>query len=78
MGYVVRAIYENGVLRPLQNLNLSEHQQVEITVEADSNANPSKRGSQEEPDPLETIRTATGLSDLAECFDDYRLGDRTP
>ena len=29
----VKAIYENGVLRPLEPLSLSEHTQVELTIE---------------------------------------------
>ena len=29
----VRAIYENGVLRPLEPLSLTEHTQVELTIE---------------------------------------------
>jgi predicted DNA-binding antitoxin AbrB/MazE fold protein len=32
MSYVIQAVYENGVLRPLEKLDLGEHQQVEITM----------------------------------------------
>ncbi len=35
MGEQVRAIYEKGVLRPLQPLNLREHQMVEIQIVAE-------------------------------------------
>ena len=31
-----RAVYENGVLRPLEPVELAEHQQVTITVSTDS------------------------------------------
>ena len=78
MGYIVQAVYEKGVLRPLQQLDLSEHQQVQITVEPDAGGNPPSRDRQDQADPLEGIRAATGLSDLAEHFDDYRFGGRKP
>jgi predicted DNA-binding antitoxin AbrB/MazE fold protein len=32
MSITVQAVYENGVLRPLEALDLSEHQQVTVTV----------------------------------------------
>jgi len=73
MGYVIQAIYENGVLRPLQELDLSEHQQVQISVEPGSPANPSTNNEQDRPDPLEGVRSATGISDMAERFDDCRF-----
>ena len=36
MGQAVQAIYENGVLRPLQKLNLGEHQQVQLIIDTDA------------------------------------------
>jgi predicted DNA-binding antitoxin AbrB/MazE fold protein len=36
MAITVEAIYENGVLRPIQPVFLKEHQQVRITVAEDS------------------------------------------
>ncbi|MEK7407701.1 MAG: antitoxin family protein [Acidobacteriota bacterium] len=32
MGKTVRAVYENGVLRPLEPLSLPEHREVEVSV----------------------------------------------
>ncbi len=32
MAITVEAIYENGVLKPVQPLSLTEHQQVRITI----------------------------------------------
>jgi len=78
MGYVVQAIYEGGVLRPLEKLDLSERQQVRITVEADANAKSPNEGHQDQSDPLEGIRSATGIPDLAEHFEEYRFGGRKP
>ena len=73
MGYIVNAVYENGVLRPLKKLDLDEHQQVQITVEPHPQVSPEEPG-QDGADPLEGLRSPLGLSDLAEHFDDYRFG----
>jgi len=75
MSQMIHAIYEDGVLKPLEKLVLGEHQQVQITVEPEIPA-----GDQREfnlGDPLAGVRAATGVSDLAEHFDDYRLGRKT-
>ncbi len=73
----IRAIYENGVFRPLDTPNLPEHQQVRLTVES---IVPSTQGNTEtgRTDPLADVRVSTGISDLAEHFDDYRFGRRHP
>lgn len=75
MSYAVEAIYENGVLRPLGKLDLGEHQQVHLIIEA--SPAPEHRGSAYN-DPLDGVRCATGIPDLAEHFDDYRLGHHNP
>jgi predicted DNA-binding antitoxin AbrB/MazE fold protein len=74
MSQMIQAIYENGVLKPLEKLALGEHQQVQITVEPQAviDAPPKVAGE----DPLGGVRAATGIPDLAEHFDDYRLGYR--
>jgi predicted DNA-binding antitoxin AbrB/MazE fold protein len=77
MVQVVRAVYENGVLRPLEGLDLEEHEQVRVTVESLA----SKQGAcsgQQEGDPLDGVRVSTGIPDLAEHFNDYRFGRRKP
>jgi predicted DNA-binding antitoxin AbrB/MazE fold protein len=33
MDYILEAIYENGVLKPLESLKLPEHQKVTITIQ---------------------------------------------
>ena len=78
MGCVIPAIYEGGVLRPLEKLDLPEHQHVQITVEPDVAAGQEPHGDTDQTDPLEGVRVATGIPDLAERFDDYRFGRRTP
>ncbi len=74
MALTIDAIYENGVLRPLGNLELAEHQQVRVTVEVAPDL-PATHPANDE-DPLASIRIATGLGDLAEHFDDYRFRRR--
>jgi predicted DNA-binding antitoxin AbrB/MazE fold protein len=77
MSQVVRAVYENGVLRPLGSLELQEHQQIRVTVEPVSSGvgEPVVQGSD---DPLAQVCVSTGIADLAEKFDDYRFGRRRP
>ena len=40
MGHTVTAIYERGVLTPLEPLDLSEHQRVTITIHGPAAAGP--------------------------------------
>lgn len=79
MSQTIRAIYENGILRPLEALSLAEREHVRLTVETDSSsaAAPSSAGNGS-ADPLAGLRVSTGISDLAENFDDYRFGKRSP
>jgi predicted DNA-binding antitoxin AbrB/MazE fold protein len=44
MSQLIRAIYENGVLKPLEPLNLSEHQRVRVSVAADIGADQRSSG----------------------------------
>jgi predicted DNA-binding antitoxin AbrB/MazE fold protein len=74
MSQMIQAIYEDGVLKPLEKLILGEHQQVQITIEPKAATGNSP--SQGFDDPLSGIRAATGIPDLAEHFDDYRFGCR--
>jgi len=76
MAEVIDAIYENGVLRPLQELDLSNHQRVRINIEVNSPAHEDEKEAR--GDPLEGLSAATGLRDLAEHFDAYRFGRRLP
>lgn len=75
MTNTIRAIYENGVFRPLDAPNLSEHQQVRLTVESIA-VGTEDEDQTDAADPLADVRVATGISDLAEHFDDYRFGKR--
>ncbi len=75
MTMIVDAIYENGVLRPLGSLDLAEHQQVRVTVDTSAPSDVPLCNTSDD-DPLAGFRINTGLGDLVEHFDDYRLGRR--
>lgn len=67
----IRAIYLNGVFHPLEEVDLKEKSEVIVTVESvDCHV-----GEVPTADPLEGISFASGLGDLSQRFDDYRLGD---
>ena len=76
MGQAIQAVYENGMFRPLEKLGLSEHQQVQLIIETGAAVDPSRKSGHD--DPLDGVGCATGIPDLAEHFDDYRLGCRNP
>lgn len=42
MDYILEAIFENGVLKPLESLKLPEHQKVTITVQLPPVENPDE------------------------------------
>jgi len=71
MNKTVRAIYEHGVLRPLEDIGLEENAEVVVTVE--SMPHPSSE-LENNSDPLAGISFASGMRDLAQNFDDYRFG----
>ena len=76
MSQVVHAVYEEGVLRPLDPLDLPEHQRVRVAVEPVPLGPPEPGPSGYGDDPLAGVRASTGIADLAEHFDDYRFGRR--
>ncbi len=82
MSESIRAIYENGVFKPLVHLNLPEHQQVQLIVEPapaeETPAEETPASGNGSADPLAGIRTTTGIPDLAENFDNYRFGKQRP
>ena len=43
MSIQVKAIYENGVFRPLQSVSMAERQEVTVTIDANDEANSSRR-----------------------------------
>ena len=54
MGIQVEAVYENGVLKPLQPLDLAEHERVSVSV---TKAEPALRSPQLDTAYLESLRT---------------------
>jgi len=67
MSYLVQAVYENGVLKPLEKLALGEHQQVWVTVEPNNTASDGPK--QDRADPYNAVLAATGICDLEEHSD---------
>ncbi|HEY4760929.1 MAG TPA: antitoxin family protein [Thermoguttaceae bacterium] len=78
MTQVIQAVYENGVLRPLETIHLIEHQQVRITIEGMSKENAENSDVLSAEDPLRGFRVSLGIPDLSENFNDYRFGRRKP
>lgn len=71
MNKTIRAIFENGVLRPFEDIELEENAEVVVTVESMPH---STSELESENDPLAGISFASGTGDLAQNFDDYRFG----
>ncbi len=65
----IRAVYEKGILRPLEKLQLEENAEVRVTVESTRDV----KADTTIDDPFDDIRF-DGPPDLAERFDDYRFG----
>jgi predicted DNA-binding antitoxin AbrB/MazE fold protein len=76
MTQVIQAIYENGVLRPLGEIHLSEHQQVRLVIDGTSNEGASNSSIALGEDPLEGYRVSLGIPDLSEKFNEYKMADR--
>lgn len=72
MSVTVDAIFEGGVLKPLVQLSLAEHQQVRVTIVSNGPEALLSAG-----DPLAGVRAATGIADLAERFDEYRFREKS-
>ena len=66
------AVYEHGTLKLLGPVSLTEQQKVRVEITVVDEADPAI------DDPLDGIEVDTGISDLAEHFDDYRFGLRQP
>jgi predicted DNA-binding antitoxin AbrB/MazE fold protein len=76
MTQVFQAVYENGVLRPLETIHLSENEQVRVTIEGASNKVEEDTDAISVDDPLRGFRVSLGIPDLSENFNDYRFGRR--
>jgi len=78
MSQVITAVYEDGVLKPLDRLQLDEHEHVRVTVESVTENDVLPLPHSHAADPLANLRVSTGIHDLAEHFDDYPFGRRHP
>lgn len=62
----VEAIYENGVFRPVQRVDMKEGERVEIQIISEDDTDPAF--------DLADIAMNTGITDLAENIDHYLYG----
>ena len=63
---VVEAIYEKGVFRPIQKVDLEDGEKVEITIKSEA-----ERDSEYS---IPDLAVDIGISDLAENIDHYLYG----
>ena len=72
MSQIVTAVYENGVLRPLQPLPLVEHQMIRLQLLPEAPNNPV--------DEIIDLMVTAGLTPARTCLDTPRSGifHRTP
>jgi hypothetical protein len=72
-------IVVGGVLHPIGSPQLPENERLRVTVEsAPAVESPVEKTIPPGVDPFEGLACDTGISDLAENFDDYRFGRRQP
>jgi predicted DNA-binding antitoxin AbrB/MazE fold protein len=76
MTQIVEAIYENGLLRPLEAIHLSEHEKVRVTIEGLPKGDETNSTTDSATDPLYGFRFSLGIPDFSENFNDYRFGRR--
>lgn len=75
---IIRAIYENGVFRPTESVNLPERTEVDVVLPKTFPTDPPK---DVDPDALQRVydvlgrRRDLGLSDLAARHDEHNLDD---
>jgi len=75
MGFIVKAIYEKGVLRPLQPVDLREHQKVNLILFTEDEAEMASLVDKQRAALREIIGLgASGLRDVAEHHDRYLYG----
>jgi len=62
----IEAIYEKGVFRPIQKVDLEEGDKVEITINVERERDPAES--------LHDFAVDTGITDFAENIDHYLYG----
>jgi predicted DNA-binding antitoxin AbrB/MazE fold protein len=70
MTQVFDAIYENGMLRPLEVIQLSEHEKVHVIVENLPKTETKKSHTDLPDDPLQGFGFSLGIPDFSERFND--------
>lgn len=68
MSQTIEAIYEHGVFKPLESINLREGERVQITVDANNDS------AKDPAADLPNIAVDLGVADLAVNVDHYLYG----
>lgn len=71
---IVKAVYKNGVFKPLQPVNLEEHTEVEVVIPTPAALHP------DDPTGWKAAEALIGFiedapADMAEHHDDYLYGE---
>ena len=74
MSQVIQAIYEDGVLKPLEKVVLGERQKVQITIEP--RPPEAFRASRSRSIPLKGSAPPPESAIWPRIFDEYRLGSK--
>lgn len=69
MQEVIKAIYEDGVIKPLKKLKLKEHEQVTITIETKDTVTKPKKTAMSIVGIFES-----GIGDISKEHDNYLYG----
>lgn len=69
MQEVIKAIYEDGVIKPLKKLKLKEHEQVTITIETKDTETKPKKNAMSIVGIFES-----GIGDISKEHDNYLYG----
>lgn len=68
----IHAIYENGVLKPLEKVNIPEHKKIDLIVISDEDNNSKKLAESQSSAMQELIGIGdSGLTDAAREHDKY-------
>jgi predicted DNA-binding antitoxin AbrB/MazE fold protein len=66
MSQEIDAIFEDGVLRPLEPVNLREHERVRLSIEQETGAEPAPTSAA----GIRTLHDALAAAGLLGCIDD--------
>jgi len=74
MGNAIKAIYEDGVIKPLQKVSLKEHEIINISISKE----PQKKAVKKSPAEKLVGIFDSGIGDLSKEHDSYLYGWKKP